>query len=89
MDDKRSDLHRAKVGASMLTACLVQTINESDHTFQDRFLKRLTAAYYTLRDDTEGDVKQQMELLDWTRSLLTGFDHIDGQGDAFLKDYKP
>jgi len=84
--DKRSDLHRAKVGVSMLATCIVQTMNESDPTFTDRFLKRLRDAYYELRDNTDGDVKEQMELLEWTRSLLTGFDHIDGQGKPFLSE---
>jgi hypothetical protein len=86
MKDKRSDLHRAKVGVSILTTCLVQTLNETDPTFQKRFLKKLTDAHYELRDNTDGDVQEQMELLSWTREFLTGFNPITGQGKPFLND---
>ncbi|MEF3132997.1 hypothetical protein OS035_16175 [Rhizobium sp. 268] len=84
--DNRTDLHRAKVGVSILATCIVQTLSESDPTFTDRFLKKLRDAYYELRDNAEGDVKEQMELLDWTRSFLTGFDQISGQGKPFLSE---
>jgi hypothetical protein len=84
MTNKTTDLHRAKSGVAMLAACIVQTLNESDPTFQDRFLERLSRAYRELKDNSEGDVIQEMELLAWTRTLLTGFDHINGQGEPFL-----
>lgn len=86
MEDKRSDLHRAKVGVSILTTCLVQTINETDPTFQERFLKKLSDAYYELRDNTDGDVIEQLELLNWTREFLTGFSLFTGQGKPFLSE---
>jgi hypothetical protein len=84
MTDDATELHRAKRGAAMLATCIVQTLNESDPTFQDRFLERLSRAYHELKDNTDGDVRQEMELLSWTRSFLTGFDHITGQGEPFL-----
>jgi len=83
MTDK-TELHGAKRGVAILATCIVQTLNESDPTFQDRFLKRLTDAHYELRDNSEGDVIQEMELLAWTRTLLTGFDHVTGQNKPFL-----
>lgn len=89
MDDKRSDLHRAKLGMTIVSACIVQTMNETDPTFQDRFLSRARAAYYELKDNTDGNVKEQMEALSWTMELLTGFDPINGQQQPFLSDYKP
>ncbi len=64
--------------------CLVQPLSESDPSFQERFLKHLTDAYYEIRDNDdgrwEGEVNQELELLSWTRTLLTGFDLITGQG---------
>lgn len=89
MDDKRCDLHRAKLGMTIVSACIVQTLNETDPTFQDRFLSRVRAAYYELKDNTDGNVKEQMEALSWTLELLTGFDPINGQQQPFLSDYKP
>lgn len=75
-----TDLHRSKRGVAILATCIVQTLNESDHTFQQRFLERLAQAYRELRDDTDGDVTQEMELLSWTREYLTGYSPFTGQG---------
>jgi len=84
MPEKTNDLHHAKTGVAILVTCVVQTLNESNPTFQERFLNRLGRAYRELKDNTEGDVVQEMELLSWTRELLTGFNFISGQGKPFL-----
>ena len=81
-----TDLDHLKSGAAILAACVVQTLNESDQTFQTRFLDRLAAAYRELKDNTDGPVQQEMELLAWTRELLTGFSPLAGQGKPFLQD---
>ncbi|NSY17245.1 hypothetical protein [Neorhizobium sp. AL 9.2.2] len=85
MDEKHRELQQIKAGVSVLAACVVQTINESDTTFQDRFLLKLRDAYIELRDNSDGDVTQQLELLSWTRQHLTGFSPITGQGKPFLE----
>jgi len=79
-----SNLHRAKRGVAILATCIVQTLNESDPSFQERFLERLGHAYRELKDNTDGDVIQEMELLSWTREYLTGWNMITGQGEPFL-----
>lgn len=84
MADKISDLNHLKKGMAALAACIVQTLNESDPAFQERFLERLGRAYYEFRDNAEGDVQNELELLAWTRSLLTGFNFSTGQGKPFL-----
>ena len=81
-----TDLDHLKKATAALAACVVQTLDESDPSFERRFLERLERAYRELKDNTDGDVQHEMELLSWTRSLLTGFSHIDGQGAPFLKD---
>ncbi|WP_292506475.1 hypothetical protein [Mesorhizobium sp.] len=86
MADQTTDLHRAKRGTAILAACIVQTLNESDPSFQERFLKRLSDAYYEVRDNMDGDVIQELELLAWTREYLTGFSNFTGQGKPFLAD---
>lgn len=86
---EKTDLDRAMRGTAVLASCIVQTLNESDPLFQERFLNRLAEAYTEFRDNVDGDVKQELQLLAWTRSLLTGFDFVQGQGDPFLSDYKP
>jgi hypothetical protein len=67
-----------------LATCIVQTLNESDPTFRDRFLERLSRACRELKDNTDGDVIQELELLAWTRTYLTGFNHINGRREPFL-----
>lgn len=87
MAEKMSDLFRAKRGVAILATVIVQTMKESDPTFESRFLERLSRAYRELKDGDgkfTGDVIQEMELLSWTRELLTGFDFINGQGKPFL-----
>lgn len=85
----KTDLDHAMRGTAVLAACIVQTLNESDPSFQERFLNRLAEAYTEFRDNTDGEVRQELTLLAWTRSLLTGFDFVQGQGEPFLPDYKP
>lgn len=84
MTAQLSDLHRAKRGTAVLAACIVQTLNESDSSFQARFLRRLERAYVELREDPEYETMQELELLAWTRELLTGFNPSSGQGEPFL-----
>lgn len=81
-----TDLDHLKKATAVLAACVVQTLDESDPSFETRFLERLERAYRELKDNTDGDVQHEMELLSWTRSLLTGFDMVSGQGTPFLKD---
>lgn len=73
-----------KRGAAILATCIVQTMSETDPTFQEKFLNRLALAYAELKNNTEGDVKDEMELLTWTRTLVTGWNNITGQGEPFL-----
>jgi hypothetical protein len=81
-----TDLDHAKRGAAMLTALVVQTLNESDPSFQRRFLEKLGRAYQEVKDNHPMPVKHELELFSWTRSLLTGFDWGSGQGKPFLAD---
>ena len=87
------DVMLTKRGTAKIVAALVQTINESDPTFQDRFLRRLTALRYIVRDNELGeagnDPNIEGELLTWVRAYLTGWSMIDGQGEPLLKSYRP
>jgi hypothetical protein len=74
------ELHRAKKGiAAALVTCLVEALNESDASFQARFLpnkKRHTTRFETI---LTGNVTQELELANWTRECLTEHDHWTGQ----------
>jgi hypothetical protein len=39
--EPKDDLSHAQTGVAALVACVVQTLNESDPSFQQRFLDRL------------------------------------------------
>lgn len=86
MTAQPADLSQIKSGMAVLTACVVQTLNESDRTAQERFLKRIERAYLEFRDHRPGDNQHVLEMISWTRELLTGFNLITGQGKPFLKD---
>jgi hypothetical protein len=73
---ERDDLHAAKSGTAALAACIVQTLNEHDPTFQKRFLGRLEKTYQQFGHD--GEFLHQVELLSWTREYLTGRHSIAG-----------
>ncbi len=86
MTGQLDDLHRVKRGVAMLTACMVQTLKESDPTFEERFLARLARAYDAARElPVEGDL-HEIEILSWTREYITGFSVVHGQGKPFLED---
>ncbi len=80
------ELHRAQRGVAILATCIVETLNDSDPEFKQRFLKNLDHAYRELKDNSEGDVVQEMTLLSWTSQYLTGWDMIKGQGKPFLSN---
>ena len=87
-----TDLHQSKRGVSAAIACLVQTMNESDPSFQARFLTRLEAAYGQMREQPTGtppkvspNTSEALEPLTWIREMLTGWSMIDGQGEPLTR----
>ena len=79
--------------AAALVTCIVRTIQQSDPTFEERFLKNLDLAYGAFRDDpdaVDGDDKPRdvigvLEMLSWTNELLTGWNPVLGQRRPLLK----
>ncbi|MCH2394321.1 hypothetical protein [Oceanibaculum sp.] len=67
---------------SLLAACIVTTMNETDPSFQERFLKRLDEAYARKRHEFG---TEDLEVLSWTREILTGFTTSAGQGQPFFQ----
>jgi hypothetical protein len=68
MDRRTDDLIQTKLAAAYLAAAIVQTLNESDPTFRERFLHTLSKAYGSLRDQAE--TVAGLEMLVWTREIL-------------------
>ena len=86
MPDQKDDLFHAMRGTAILATCIVQTLTESDPTYQERFLEKLGEAYAKERENTPSDSLREFELLSWTRELLTGFSIESGQGAPYLDD---
>ena len=80
------DLREIARGTSVLIACMAQTLNETDPTFEQRYLDRVARAYGELRDNSDVDEGLAFSMLRHVRSLLTGFDIQSGQGKPFLGD---
>lgn len=80
-----SELAGVKRGAAILATCIVQVINESDPTFKGRLLDKLVKAYNELKNSSEEAVIDELEIVAWTRELLTGWSPDRGQGRAFME----
>jgi len=84
MTEEADDLDHVKRGAAALAVCIVQTLNESDPSFEARFLDRVSRAYAEFQDNPVGDVRHELELLAWSREFLTGFNLTTGQGKPLV-----
>ncbi len=60
-----------KTAVAALAACIVQTLRESDPSFQERFLDRLEGWYETLRLDKRTGDRDCLETLTWTREMIS------------------
>lgn len=82
-----------RTGAAALACCIVRTLQQSDPTFEERFLKNLDEAYHHFKDDNDAvgadgsprDVIGVLEILSWTNELLTGWNPVVGQRRPLLK----
>jgi hypothetical protein len=84
MARRRSDLAVLTEGIAVLATCIVQELAKSDPTFEERFLKRLVDAYFELQDNSDYDPLIALELLETTRSLITGISQGSDQLRPFL-----
>ena len=74
-------LDDTKRGVAAMITALVHTLNETDPSFQRRFLERLEQAGYSRKNAARPAGTDELELYSWTTSFITGFDFISGQGD--------
>ncbi len=69
----KEPLNQSKAAAAILVACLVKTLNETDPSFQNRFLENLDDAYHDVRDGI-GE-KDLLETLTWAGSIIATGDY--------------
>jgi hypothetical protein len=75
--DKEMDA--VKRGTAILCACLAASIGDEGKA---RFVENLEQAYAKMRDEPHH--KHLLEMISWTRELVTGFSLTEGQGKPFL-----
>lgn len=78
-------INDSKDGVAILVTCLVQELDRLHPGFQDSYLARLSKAYAEVREK-DTDALDRLELISWTRQMLTGFSPVTGQGKPFLDD---
>jgi hypothetical protein len=66
---QKGDLNPLKTATAVLATCIVQTLNESDPTFRERFLLNLGKLYGEFRSAPHGQ-PDLLETLSWTREFL-------------------
>lgn len=86
MADPTNDQDQIKRATAVLATCIVQTLNESDPSFQERFVSRLVKAYDEMKYDPLMGDPVALELIAWTKTLITGYDPVAGLGKVFLED---
>jgi hypothetical protein len=92
MPNATDDLWQLKTGMAALAVCMVRSLEKSDQGFEDRFLSNLDRAYRhfsesntaTRADGSPREVQNVLEIMAWTRELLTGWSNITGQGEPLL-----
>lgn len=66
---QQNPVDQTRLAIAALTACIAQTLNESDESFVQRFSENLDKMYRPIRD-VELDHKDGLETLSWTMDLL-------------------
>ena len=82
--DPKNSQAALKLASATLTARIVQTLNETNPSFHERFLKRLHHAGAVHRESDRDHHQDLFEVLGWTQELLTGWSDVSGQGKPFL-----
>ncbi|KQO13298.1 hypothetical protein [Sphingomonas sp. Leaf242] len=76
-------LRTTKNATAAMFTVLVQVLEQRMPGIEAAFLERLGQAFAETKNDS--DDLNGVELMRWTQSLLSGFDHVHGQGSPFLE----
>ena len=77
------ELDNVKKATAMMFAAIIDTLVGTDSPQAKVFDQKLDQIYHHIRDDT--DDLNALELLSWTRNMITGFSRVDGQGAPLMK----
>jgi len=76
-------LRTTKSATATMFAVLIQVLEKDMPGVEAAFLERLALAYATFVN--ESDDLNGVELINWTRAMLTGFTLNEGYGDKLLE----
>lgn len=71
-DPQQNHPNPSGAGLAALIACIVQTLDESEPAFRNRFVKNLEGLYAQVRESPMFDIAD-LEMLTLTRDLLKKF----------------
>ncbi|WP_050630508.1 hypothetical protein [Bradyrhizobium viridifuturi] len=86
MNDKTvrtEELDNVKKATAMMIAALVDTLVGTDSKQAEIFVSNIDKLYARIRN--ESDDLNALELLTWTRTMITGFSFTEGQGTPLMK----
>ncbi|MBB4398700.1 hypothetical protein [Bradyrhizobium sp. ERR14] len=75
------ELNNVKKATAIMFAALVKSLEEVNPGLKEAFVAKLDEGYAKIRNDT--DDLNALELLSWTRTMITGFD-LTGESKAFF-----
>lgn len=85
MSNPVEKMQSVKTGVAALAACVVQTMEELQPGTRKLFLIKLEEAYRELRDSERSKGVDCLEILSWTREMITGFNPVKGKGESFIR----
>lgn len=85
MPNRSEELKNVKKATAIMFAAVVSALGETNPEFKGRFVSKIEDAYAKIRNDT--DDLNALELLSWTRTMITGFDQVTGQNNPFFDDF--
>jgi hypothetical protein len=77
------ELDNVKKATAMMFAALVDTLVGTDSIEAQSFVKALDDLYTHIRNDSD-DINA-LELISWTKSMISGIDRINGQQAPLMK----
>jgi hypothetical protein len=85
-----TELNQVKQAVAVISTCIADALAEINPAFKNQFVANLDRAYTTLRDKGGTGMNptavHDLELISWTRMMVTGFSVSTDQGKTFFEE---
>jgi hypothetical protein len=85
---KPENVRQMKIAMTTLAACMAGALNETDSQFEQRFVKLLDKAFDNYRNNSDADPQHVLEVIHWTREMLSGWNPVPGSKDSIFGEEK-